>query len=143
MFPPYTIKTRPQLFLHHPACHTTHPLLAIALAPWQVDTTGGHEFSDVREVKRELTRLHRSLIDEEDEEALLFLFRETKRLKKVRAYLRRVRVCVPTVCGCVPVCMWLRVCVPRSIDSLIEIVGDTALSTPLSTLISVCIRWRE
>eukprot|EP00036_Acanthoecidae_sp_10tr_P011921 CAMPEP_0182927070 /NCGR_PEP_ID=MMETSP0105_2-20130417/13101_1 /TAXON_ID=81532 ORGANISM="Acanthoeca-like sp., Strain 10tr" /NCGR_SAMPLE_ID=MMETSP0105_2 /ASSEMBLY_ACC=CAM_ASM_000205 /LENGTH=243 /DNA_ID=CAMNT_0025064997 /DNA_START=28 /DNA_END=755 /DNA_ORIENTATION=+ len=41
------------------------------------------EFRNVREVKRELTRLHRQLIDEEDEEALLHLFRETKRLKKV------------------------------------------------------------
>eukprot|EP00041_Stephanoeca_diplocostata_P034899 m.1211734 g.1211734 ORF g.1211734 m.1211734 type:complete len:372 (-) comp24594_c0_seq4:59-1174(-) len=44
---------------------------------------GRREFKHVRSVKRELTRLHRQLIDEEDEEQLLFLFRETKRLKEV------------------------------------------------------------
>lgn len=44
---------------------------------------GCREFKHVRSVKRELTRLHRQLIDEEDEEQLLFLFRETKRLKDV------------------------------------------------------------
>lgn len=45
-------------------------------------------------MKRELTQLHRRLIDEEDEEELLFLFRETKRLKQVSGSQRCV---VPAV----------------------------------------------
>ena len=45
-----------------------------------------------RRIISQMARLHQRLIDEEDEEQLIFLFRETKRLKEV---------CVPSGVVCV------------------------------------------
>lgn len=47
----------------------------------------------------QMARLHQRLIDEEDEEQLIFLFRETKRLKEVCAPSRLVYLNFTCVCG--------------------------------------------